>query len=114
MSNKTQKLIKGGITKQEQLPLALAHLIALPLVQEALKLLDKALPDNLSYHTKGHTLEVLRDAAVALPGLVLGIVGGRLLRPHLSEHWFWRLSMAMLVATSVLAAYGAARSLLNN
>ena len=62
MSNKTQKLIKGGITKQEQLPLALAHLIALPLVQEALKLLDKALPDNLSYHTKGHTLEVLRES----------------------------------------------------
>ena len=59
------------------------------------------------------TLEVLRDAAVALPGLALGIVGGRLLRPHLSEHWFWRLSMAMLVATSVLAAYGAARSLLS-
>lgn len=58
------------------------------------------------------TVEVLRDSAVALPGLVLGIVVGRRLRPHLGEHWFWRLSMAMLVATSALALYGAARALL--
>lgn len=57
-----EKLVKGAVTKQEQISLALAHLIALPLVQEALTLLDKALPDNLSYHTKGHTLEVLRES----------------------------------------------------
>ncbi len=57
-----EKLVKSAVTKQEQISLALAHLIALPLVQEALTLLDKALPDNLSYHNKGHTLEVLRES----------------------------------------------------
>jgi len=57
-----EKLVKGAVTKQEQISLALAHLIALPLVKEALTLLDKALPDNLSYHNKGHTLEVLRES----------------------------------------------------
>jgi len=57
------------------------------------------------------TSEALRDAAVAIPGLLLGIVMGRRLRPHLGEHWFWRLSMAMLVATSTLALYGAVRAL---
>ena len=54
---------------------------------------------------------VLWDAAVALPGLVVGIVVGRRLRPHVGEHWFWRLSMAMLVVTSTLALYGAVRAL---
>lgn len=55
---------------------------------------------------------VLRDSMVAMPGLILGIVVGRRLRPHLGEHWFWRLSMLMLVATSTLAAYGASRAVL--
>lgn len=55
---------------------------------------------------------VLRDALVAMPGLLLGIVIGRRLRPHLGDHWFWRLSMLMLVATSTAAAYGAVRSIL--
>lgn len=57
------------------------------------------------------TADVLRDSAVAMPGLLLGIVVGRRLRPRLGEHWFWRLSMAMLIATSTLALYGAAMAL---
>jgi uncharacterized membrane protein YfcA len=58
-----------------------------------------------------YTPEVLRHTATALPGIVIGMIAGRRLRRHLGEHWFWRLSMLMLVVTSALAAYGAARPL---
>ena len=57
------------------------------------------------------TRHVLRDSALALPALALGVVAGRLLRPHLSEAWFGRLSMVLLAATSAFAAWGAGRAL---
>ena len=58
------------------------------------------------------TRDVLRDTVLALPALVVGLVGGRLLRPHIAEHWFGRLSMLLLAGTSALAAWGAVRAIL--
>lgn len=57
------------------------------------------------------TRDVLRDCALALPALAVGLVGGRLLRPHIAEAWFGRLSMLLLAATSALAAWGAVRAI---
>jgi len=58
------------------------------------------------------TRDVLRDTALAIPALVVGLVGGRLIRPHIAEHWFGRLSMLLLAGTSALAAWGAVRAIL--
>lgn len=58
------------------------------------------------------TREVLRDSALALPALAVGLVGGRFLRPHIPEAWFGRLSMLLLAATSGLAAWGAIQAIL--
>ena len=58
------------------------------------------------------TRDVLRDTALALPALFVGLVGGRLIRPHIAERWFGRLSMLLLAGTSVLAAWGAVRAIL--
>jgi len=58
------------------------------------------------------TRSVLRDSALALPALVVGLVAGRLIRPHISETWFGRLSMLLLTLTSALAAWGAIHALL--
>ena len=58
------------------------------------------------------TRDVLRDTVLALPALVVGLVGGRLLRPYIAEHWFGRLSMLLLAGTSALAAWGAVRAIL--
>lgn len=57
------------------------------------------------------TRDVLRSSALALPALGVGLVGGRLIRPHIAEAWFGRLSMLLLAATSALAAWGAVRAL---
>ena len=58
------------------------------------------------------TRDVLRNTALALPALLVGLVGGRLIRPHIAERWFGRLSMLLLAVTSVLAAWGAVRTIL--
>ena len=58
------------------------------------------------------TRDVVRDCALALPALAVGVVVGRLIRPHLNEVWFGRLSMLLLAATSAFAAWGAVRALL--
>lgn len=58
------------------------------------------------------TPSVLRNAALALPALALGVVAGRLVRPHITEAWFGRLSMLLLAATSAFAAWGATRAIL--
>ena len=58
------------------------------------------------------TRDVLRHAALALPLLAVGLVAGRLIRPHIAEAWFGRLSMLLLAGTSGLAAWGAVRALL--
>lgn len=57
------------------------------------------------------TRTVLRDSALALPALALGLVAGRLARPHIAESWFGRLSMLLLTMTSALAAWGAVRAI---
>ena len=58
------------------------------------------------------TRDVLRDTALALPVLAVGLVAGRLIRPHIAEAWFGRLSMLLLAMTSALAAWGAIRAIL--
>ncbi len=50
------------------------------------------------------TPPVLWDTALAFPALAVGVVAGRLIRPHISEAWFGRLSMLLLAMTSALAA----------
>ncbi len=57
------------------------------------------------------TRSVLRDSALAFPALVAGLVVGRLIRPHIAEAWFGRLSMLLLAMTSALAAWGAIRAI---
>lgn len=58
------------------------------------------------------TRHVLRDVALALPALAVGLFMGRLVRPHIPEAWFGRLSMLLLTGTSGLAAWGAVRAFL--
>lgn len=53
------------------------------------------------------TRDVLLNGALALPALAVGLVAGRLIRPHIAEAWFGRLSMLLLAMTSALAAWGA-------
>ncbi len=58
------------------------------------------------------THDVLRGWTLALPALAVGLVAGRLIRPHIAEAWFGRLSMLLLAMTSALAAWGAVRGIL--
>ena len=51
--------------------------------------------------------DVWLQAGVAVPGVVLGIVLGRRLRPHLPDAWFRTISMALLVGTAGTAIGGA-------
>jgi len=58
------------------------------------------------------TLDVWGFVLAGVPAVGLGIVLGRALRPHLAEHWFQRLSMALLALTAGAAVVGAALAIL--
>jgi uncharacterized membrane protein YfcA len=58
------------------------------------------------------TLDVTGYVLAGLPAIAVGIVLGRGLRPHLSERWFRRLSMALLAVTASTAVIGAAVAIL--
>jgi hypothetical protein len=53
------------------------------------------------------TLDVWGFVLFGLPAMALGIVVGRELRPRLSERWFRRLSMSLLMIAAAIALVGA-------
>ncbi len=53
------------------------------------------------------TEEVARNLVAALPALAAGLLAGRWVRGQLPEHWFRRITLALLAGTA-LAAFGGA------
>lgn len=55
------------------------------------------------------TLGTFAQAAAGLPAVFIALYGGRYIRPRLSEVWFRRISMSLLVFMGVVSLVGAIR-----